>query len=71
MKKKIMYTFALICLSLVISSHRNIADCDAQRCNKFCKSQSLQNSQAAQEEARVAIPAATAFLPGYSILLVN
>jgi hypothetical protein len=71
MKKKIMYTFALICLSLVASSNRNMADCDAHGCNNFTKSQSLQNSQAAQEAARAAIPAATGFLPGFSIVLIN
>ena len=68
MKKKLIYTFSLICLGLVASPNRNIADCTANGCNKLCKSQSLQNSEAA---ARQEAQAATGFLPGYSILLVN
>jgi hypothetical protein len=72
MKKKTLYTALLICFSLVASSNKNMED-EGCRCNNLCKSRSLPNSNGggAGKEADANIPAATGYLPGYSILLLN
>lgn len=73
MKKKTFYTLLLICFSLAASSHKN-TNCTEEPCNKLCKARSLEGNTGGAGEAKEAdsdIPAATGFLPGYSILLSN
>ena len=73
MKTKITYALLLLlCCTLGASSNRNAAACEALSCCAGCAGLPLEkgsNTEAA--EAETAIPAATGFLPGYSIIFRN